>query len=402
MPWKESCVMDQRKEFVIESMRADVNFTELCRRFSVSTKTGYKWKKRFIEEGFAGLMDQSKRPVCSPSQISEDMILEIIRLKIKKKHWGPLKIREIYSQKHPDIPLPSLSSFERILKKAGLVEKRRKKRRGDGIRIENPVAATRPNQVWTVDFKGWWYTPEKEKINPLTIRDEYSKFIFSIKALEKGDIYNVRKEFERVFRQYGMPDVIRSDNGPPFASMSSLLGLTKLSVWWMALGIKLDRIEPGSPYQNGGHERMHLDMARELEGRIEGDMRMHQTEFDRWRKEFNTERPHQALGMKTPESFYIRSESDFIPDLEDLEYPGNYRSRRVNDRGCINLKRQRYFIGNPFAGYYVGIKPVKTGEQIVWFGDYRLGILDNDTMTLKPERRVTIRSGVAIRPLPMS
>jgi hypothetical protein len=264
------------------------------------------------------------------------------------------------------------------------------------------VAATRPNQVWTVDFKGWWYTPEKEKINPLTIRDEYSKFIFSIKALEKGDIFNVRKEFERVFRQYGMPDVIRSDNGPPFASMTSLLGLTKLSVWWMALGIKLDRIEPGSPYQNGGHERMHLDMARELEERIEGDMRMHQNEFDRWRKEFNTERPHQALGMKTPESVYTCSENEFIPTLEDLEYPGTYRSRRVNDRGCINLKRQRYFIGNPFSGYYVGIKPVKTGEQIVWFGDYRLGTLDNETKTLKPDCRVTIRPGVAIKPLPMS
>lgn len=394
--------MDQRKEFVIEAMRADVNFTELCRRFSITTKTGYKWKKRFIEEGFAGLEDQSRRPVCSPNQITEELILEIVRLKIKKKHWGPLKIREIYSQKHPDRPIPSLSSFERILKKAGLVEKRKKRRRGDGIRIENPVAAEEPNQVWTVDFKGWWYSPEKEKINPLTVRDEYSKYILSIKALERGDIYSVRKEFEGLFRVYGLPDIIRSDNGPPFASMTSLLGLTKLSVWWMALGIKLDRIEPGSPYQNGGHERMHLDMARELEGRIEGDMRMHQKEFDRWRLEFNQERPHQALEMKTPEAVYTKSERAFIPDLDDLEYPGTYRSRRVNDRGCINLKRQRYFVGNPFAGYYVGIKPMKSGEQIVWFGDYKLGALDADTMTLIPERRVTIRPGVAIKPLPMS
>ena len=394
--------MDQRKEFVIEAMKLDVNFTDLCRQFSITTKTGYKWKKRFIEEGFAGLADQSRRPDYSPAQISEDVVLELVRLKVKKKHWGPKKIREVYARKYPDSKIPCVTTVERVLRKAGLVEKRKRRRSCTGIRIENSVVADHPNHVWTVDFKGWWYSPQKEKVNPLTIRDEFSKYIFSIKALEKGDTYSVRAEFERIFRQFGLPEVIRSDNGPPFAHMSSLLGLTKLSVWWMALGIQLDRIEPGHPQQNGGHERMHLDMTNELENQIEGDMRLHQREFDRWRNEFNRERPHESLKMKTPQEVYINSTTRYQLVDQEIEYPGTFRSRRVNDRGFINLKRQRYFIGNPFAGYYVGIKPMKDGEQKVWFGDYRLGSLDMETKLLIPEQCVTYKEGIAIKPLPMS
>jgi transposase len=240
--------MDQKKEFVLEAMDPLCNFTKLCNKYGISSKTGYKWKSRFIQEGFAGLADQSRRPDTSPTQIPEDTMLEIIRLKLKKKYWGPKKIREIFKQNNPGKKIPCLTSVERILRKAGLIQKRKKNRNGKTIRLETDMIAQKPNDVWTVDFKGWWYTPNKEKVNPLTVRDDYSKYILCIKALNKGDIPSVKAEFELLFKKFGIPKVIRSDNGPPFASSSSLLGLTKLSVWWMALGIQLDRIEPGKPY----------------------------------------------------------------------------------------------------------------------------------------------------------
>ena len=402
MPWKETYVMDQRKEFVLEAMDPLCNFTKLCSKYGISTKTGYKWKSRFIQEGFAGLFDQSKRPDNSPTQIDEETILEIIKLKIKKKHWGPKKIREIYRQKHPDEIIPCLTSVERILRKAGLIKKRKRNRTAKGIRLQTNAVAEKPNDVWTVDFKGWWYTQDKEKVNPLTVRDDFSKYILCIKALDKGDTASVKAEFEVLFKRFGLPKVIRSDNGPPFASRMSLLGLTKLSVWWMALGIQLDRIEPGKPQQNGSHERMHLDMKNELESCIEGNILLHQKEFDRWRKEFNNERPHEALGMKTPAMVYTESENKYDGIIEDLEYPDNFRTRLVNNRGYISIKRRMFFIGNPFMGYYVGIRPQKDGQQNVWFGDYFLGFLDMDTGLLQPESIVKFNKGNLRKPLPMS
>ena len=291
MPWKEYCVMDQKKEFVLESLKQKVNFTKLCTKYCISTKTGYKWKERFLERGFEGLNDLSKRPKTSPHKLSEETILEIIRIRNNKKHWGSRKIRVIFENLHPGESVPSCRTIDRILRKAGLIKPKKRKRKTAGIRIENREPATHPNHIWTVDFKGWWYTTSKEKVNPLTVRDEYSKYILSIKALDKGDICCVYQEFDNIFKIFGLPEIIRSDNGPPFANISNSLGVTKLSVWWMALGIKLDRIEPGAPYQNGGHERMHLDMTKELEGQIDGDIRFHQKIFEKWRKEFNEERP---------------------------------------------------------------------------------------------------------------
>jgi transposase InsO family protein len=401
MPWKETNVNDQRKEFVLESLKQFTNFTDLCTKYGISTKTGYKWKQRFLEEGFAGLMDQSKRPASSPTQIAEDVILEIVKIKTERKKWGPRKIHAIYKRNHPNEKILCLTSVERILRKAGLIEPRKRNRRNTGIQIVNPVTAEKSNQVWTVDFKGYWYTPDKEKVNPLTVRDEFSKYILSIKALEKGNIPTVKAEFVRLFRQFGLPEVIRSDNGPPFASAMSLLGLTKLSVWWMSLGIKLDRIDPGCPYQNGGHERMHLDMMKELENQIYGDVDLHQKEFDVWRREFNRERPHEALNMETPESVYCKSDRKFY-EYEELEYPDNFRRRKVSNRGYIIIKGQAYFFGNPFTSYYVGLKPKKTGELNVWFGHALIGSLDEKTKLLIPEKKV-INKGRKIRHvLPMS
>ncbi|GAG46561.1 unnamed protein product, partial [marine sediment metagenome] len=194
--------------------------------------------------------------------------------------WGPRKIRTLYARVHPGEPTPSDSTFKRILDKAGLVEHRRKRRSSSCGRLENRIPAEHPNDVWTVDFKGWWYTTDGTRCEPLTIRDAYSRFVFCAAALDNAQTPTVRRQFERIFATYGLPRVIRSDNGSPFASTQAPLGLSRLSAWWIALGIDLDRIPPGRPDQNGGHERMHRDIAQEVQGRYDGDLRTWRAALD--------------------------------------------------------------------------------------------------------------------------
>ncbi|MBM9549278.1 transposase [Leptospira sp. 201903074] len=386
MPWKENNVVELRYQFVLESLQMGVNFTQLCAQYGISTKCGYKWKERFILQGRDGLRDKKKTPKNSPAKIAEETILDIVKIKNNKKFWGAKKILELYKTKFPDRKPPNRSTVERILKKAGLLDKKKKRRPiNSGQRISMPEKATHPNHIWTVDFKGWWYTPEREKVNPLTVRDDFSKYILAIKTLKKGDIPSVKAEFTRLFKIYGIPDIIRSDNGPPFASMQSLWGLTKLSVWWLSLGIKLDRIQPGKPYQNGAHERMHRDMARELQHEIVGNITLFQNLFDKWRIEFNRERPHEALNMKTPEQIYVKSKKLFDPNADLLmTYPFGFKQRHVNDRGYINYNGNLIMVGNPFNGFNVGIK--KESDSIsIWFGINMLGVIDQNLFLINSD-----------------
>lgn len=376
MPWKEINVMSQKLEFVLKSFKMEMSFTELCTEYGISTKTGYKWKERFFQKGIEGLKEKTRKPHCSPAHLPEEVICELIRIKKTKLRWGPKKIREVYANNHPHERIPARSTVERILKKAGFVEARRRRHKIDPERIQERVVPEKPNDVWTVDFKGWWYTKEREKCEPLTVRDEFSKYLLSIAILEKADISSVKREFELIFKQYGLPKMIRSDNGPPFASHMSIHGLTRLSVWWLSLGIKLDRIDPGSPQQNGAHERMHLDMKKELEGKIEGSLKMHQQVFNVWRKEFNDERPHEGLLMKTPAMVYIKSERKYEGSVDFIEYPGGYKSRQVNDRGYINHKGHRIFITNALGGYNIGLKNKGANLIEVCFNNTLLGEID--------------------------
>ena len=383
MPWKEANVMDLRLKFVLESFKTGTNFTELCREYGITTKTGYKWKTRFLENGLEGLKDKPKVPHKNPRRLSEETICEIIRIKQTKKNWGSKKIRQVYANNHPGERMPAVSTFDRVLRRAGFAPAIKRSRKFKSQRIQNRIKPEKPNDVWTVDFKGWWYTPKKERCEPLTVRDEFSKYILSIKILNKGDIWSVREEFKNIFTEYGLPKVIRSDNGPPFASHMAILGLTRLAVWWMANGIVLDRIDPGSPYQNGGHERMHLDMKRELEGKIAGNLDMHQNVFNVWRKEFNEERPHESLGMKTPSMVYKKSERKYLGPINFIEYPGGFISRQVNNRGCLRFSGNRIFLSNVFAGYNVGLK-YKSEEAVeVWFDNNQVGEIDLQTNLVK-------------------
>jgi putative transposase len=394
MPWKEIDVMDQKKTFVIKAFDRNINFTELCREFGISTKTGYKYKARFLEGGFPALEELSRETKINAKKLPDKIKYELIAIKIKRPTWGPSKILSIYHSRHPRLTPPARSTVERILMEVGLHKRRKRYRFQTVSRIQNRIQPKQPNDVWTVDFKGWWYTPLKEKCEPLTVRDEFSKYILSIKVLEKGNISSVKSEFQRLFKRFGLPLVIRSDNGIPFASEMNSLGLTKLSVWWVSLGIILDRIDKGKPYQNGGHERMHRDMKNELEGQIDGNLLEHQRVFDEWRKDFNTERPHEALKMKTPASVYVKSEREYEPEIDRIEYPRGYKSRIVNDRGFINLKGHRVFIGNPFAGFNIGIKRLKTGNFEVKFDYLYIGMIDEKTFLFNAQNRI-IKSKVS-------
>jgi len=383
MPWKEINVMSQKLEFVLRSFKNEMSFTELCTEYGISTKTGYKWKERFYQEGIEGLKDKPRTPHNSPTRLSEEVICELIRIKNTKKRWGPKKIREVYAKNHPNERIPVRSTVERILKNAGFVATRKRRRHVIPERVQNRIVPAKPNDLWTVDFKGWWYTKERERCEPLTIRDEFSKYIFSIKIVEKADITNVKQEFEHVFKRYGLPEVIRSENGPPFASALSILGLTRLSAWWLSLGIRLDRIDPGSPQQNGGHERMHLDIKRELECKIDGSLKLHQQVFNAWKNEFNTERPHESLKMKTPEMVYEKSKRKFDGHIHFIEYQGGYTNRQVNDRGYINHKGHRIFITNALGGYNVGLKSKGRSALEVWFNITLPGEIDLNCFMFK-------------------
>ncbi len=376
MPWKETGVMDLRYEFVLRALREGKGFGDLCRAYGISPKTGYKWKRRFLAEGLAGLEDRSRQPRRSPSRIAEDVLCELIRIKKDHAAWGPLKIREVYTRKHPHTAAPSRSTVKRVLQKAGLVQPRRRRPPEACGHIENRRVAEAPNALWTADFKGWWHTHNGERCEPLTVRDDFSRFVLCVRALENAQSETVRREFECLFETYGLPRAIRSDNGPPFGSVHAPLGLSRLSAWWVALGINLDRITPGHPQENGGHERMHRDLALELEACPEADLPRQQAALETWRHAFNFERPHQALGMRLPGDLYRRSEQAFARTPDPLAYPAGFLTRKVSPAGYVALAGVKIPVSVSIAGWHVGLKPLGPDEFLVWFGSLCLGTLD--------------------------
>jgi putative transposase len=379
MPWQERPVVDQRTEFVLRVLRGGEQFGEVCREFGISRKTGYKWKERFFEEGLSGLADESRRPKTSPRELSEAMVCAIVRLKLVHPGWGPRKLRAVVARTGSPSDLPSESSFKRVLGRLGLVTRRRRVRGGPGSRVQTPVPAERPNQVWTIDFKGWWYTRDRQRFEPLTVRDAYSRYVLCAQALDNACTETVREAMSRVFERYGLPEVIRSDNGAPFAARRSPLGLSRLSAWWLTLGIDLDRIAPGRPDQNGGHERMHRDMALEVEERAAADAATQQASLDVWRRTFNEERPHEALGMRVPQEFYHSSPRKYDPRPVELEYPAGYLVRKVMRTGTVTLAHRCVNVSAALGGCQVGLEPIAAQRYAVWFCRLRLGELDLKT-----------------------
>ncbi len=385
MSWKECVVEQQRERFVLRALAPGANIAALCREFGISRKTGYKWLKRYRERGLYGLQDRSRRPLHHPAEIRSEVVIEIVRLRIEHRFWGARKIRAILKDRMSPEELPSERTIGRILERAGLSRPGRRRRRASGGRLSCSAAAQAPNDVWTIDFKGWWRTRDGKRCEPLTIRDEYSKYVLALKALPSTAGDGVRKAMEQVFAEYGLPKVIRSDNGAPFASTRALLGLTKLSVWWLSLGIGLDRIRPGNPQENGSHERLHLDIYRELESEPAANLRAEQERFDDWRSRFNVIRPHEALGDKTPASVYRRSDRVYPGPNVHISYPDEYETRTVKRSGEISYHGKRRFLSEALAGQTVGIETVDDAMIRIWFGDCCLGQTDPNLETpLRP------------------
>jgi transposase InsO family protein len=388
MPWKENLKMDQRMEFVMKAL-AHPNFRELCREYGISAKTGYKWRERFFERGLGGLNELSRRPHGHADELGEAVVCAMVRLKQAHPHWGPRKIQALYQRKHGG-EVPSESSFKRVLERAGLTVPRRMRRSTETGRLGSGLKATQPNEVWTVDFKGWWKDREGLRVEPLTVRDEYSRMLLEMRALESSRTEAVQACFERLFERHGLPGAIRSDNGSPFASVRAVLGLSRLSAWWLALGINLERSRPGCPQDNGAHERMHRDIRRELEG---GRVGRDQSAFDLWREEYNTERPHEGLGMRVPAAVYAASVRKYEGTPADIDY-GGMETRKVQPvSGVIGYRKEKIMITTAVAGWSVGLSPQTNGMVEVWFSKLLLGHIDPETSSFQAARPGRLEAG---------
>jgi len=378
MPWREIEPMDQKMEFCLKSLRGG-NFRELCRAYGISAKTGYKWRERFLERGYQGLEELSRRPHRHPEQLEVEQVCAIVRLKQAHPFWGARKIAELYRRRYEQAV--SESTIKRILERSGLVDKRKVGAASQSGRLSSGRKAQGVNQVWTVDFKGWWWRKD-QRCQPLSVRDEYSRYILGLESLKDGSSDTVRKSFESLFARYGLPQAIRSDNGSPFASSQSVWGLSRLSAWWMALGIELERSRPGHPQDNAAHERMHRDIGLELEAMDRGD----QASLDLWRQEYNEQRPHQALGMRYPSEVYQKSKRQYQP-VKQLQYD-RMASRKVRSSGAISWNDRALLISKSLAGWNVGLQSDIQGEIEVWFARLLLGWIE-------PELGIFLRADIS-------
>lgn len=374
MPWKDTYKMNEKIQFAMKCLTT-TNFRQLCQEHGISAKTGYKWKERFINNGLEGLEDESRRPQGHSEQLSESIVCEMVMLKQAHPHWGPRKIRDLYERRHPGAT-PSESSFKRVLERAGLTKPRRVRKSAETGRLSSGKQAESPNDVWTVDFKGWWIGACGARVEPLTVRDEFSRMLLEMRAVSSCRTAVIQSCFERIFETHGLPGAIRSDNGPPFASSNAILGLSRLSAWWLALGIDLERGRPGCPQDNGAHERMHLDIRRELQG---GRIGRDQNAFDIWRHEYNVERPHEALQMKRPAEVYQPSTKPYEGTPDQLDY-GSMETRKVHPKnGSITFRSEQIPLTSALAGWNVGLAEQADGQVEVWFASLLLGHLDPKT-----------------------
>jgi transposase InsO family protein len=381
MPWKESSVMDERLRFVARLLEGE-EMTYLCREFGISRKTGYKVFDRYKEHGLEALSDRSRRPVRYANQLPSQVETLIVSLKRDKPHWGARKIRELLVRRLAgDVRVPAISTIHATLDRHGLVKRMGKKRqRASGTLLSAGMA---PNDLWCADYKGEFQLGNRAYCYPLTVTDHASRYLLLCEALESTREELAFTAFERLFQERGLPSAIRSDNGVPFASANALFNLSKLSVWWLRLGIEIERIKPGKPQQNGRHERMHLTLKKEATRPPGLNSLQQQARFDGFVQEFNTERPHQAIGMKCPAELYTPSPRPY-QGLPELAYPFHDRDVLVTACGRLCLHRKKINISTVLAGQRLGIKEVDQGIWLVSFMHYDLGYIDLEQKTLQP------------------
>ena len=379
MPWKECSVMEERMRFVLRRLDGEP-MSELCREFGISRKTGYKIFERYQRHGLEAVSDRSRRPVRYANQLPAPVERMIVAAKQDKPHWGARKIRELLVRRLAgDVRVPARSTIHAVLDRHGLVSRMRRRRRASGTALSKGLF---PNDLWCADFKGEFKLGNGRYCYPLTVTDHASRYLLLCEALESVREETAITAFEQLFKDRGLPVAIRSDNGVPFASPNGLYNLSKMAVWWLRLGISIERIKPGRPQQNGRHERMHLTLKKEATRPAGSNFLQQQARFDAFASEFNNERPHEALAMKVPADIYAVSMRAY-QGLPELDYPLHDKDVTVTCCGRICMHRKKINISTVLAGQRLGIKEVDDGIWLVSFMHYDLGYIDLEQRTLQ-------------------
>jgi putative transposase len=374
MPWKMERPMDQKVKLISCWLEGNNDISELSRKFGVSRKTIYKWIHRYINEGIKGLDEKSRAAHSHPNITELNKIDRIIEYKLKHTTWGPKKILDCLQRAYPEEIWPSVSTTSDWLKKNDLVKDRKKRKHVQRYQ-DHFIDCAEPNDVWSADYKGQFYTRDRKVCYPLTVTDNYSRYLLSCDGLEGPRYSETKACFDRIFREYGLPLAIRTDNGVPFAG-TALGGLSRLSIWWIQLGIIPERIDPGEPQQNGRHERMHRTLKDDTVNPAGINLADQQKKFDFFRVEYNIERPHESIGMKRPGELFKRSHRSFPDSIKPVEYPDDFTIRNVRHVGDIKFKGKAYFVSELLYGEKVALKEISDGLWQMNYGLHRLGYID--------------------------
>jgi transposase InsO family protein len=373
MPWKETGPFEERMKFIAAVLKDDDTFSAICARFGISRQKGYKWWDRYVEFGVDGLRDQSRRPRTNARAVAPSVVELIVELRNRRPHWGPRKLLAVLERDYPRVEFPVASTIGSILRSKGLVSKRR--RRAASVGYGQPlVPYDGPNSVWCADFKGEFLVGRRY-CHPLTITDGFSRFLLRCTPLKRTLHATAKPVFEEAFREFGLPRVMRTDNGPPFASVT-IGGLSRLAVWWIQMGIHPERIDPGRPEQNGRHERMHRTLKAETARPPAATFPAQRRRFDQFVKDYNYERPHEAIGQLTPASLYDASPRPYTGELADPSYDRRMETRRAYPNGVITVGSTQWYLSNCLAHQLVGLDPIADGCWRVCFGPVTLGLLD--------------------------
>lgn len=387
MAWMVDSVMDQRLCFIAASLGREETMTALCARFGISRKTGYKWLQRYADVGIAGLHDRSSARHTPAPGMDGGIAAALVALRRDRPTWGPRKLLAYLHRTQPQAEWPAASTVGDLLTREGLTQARQRRAR-EPARERPQIDPVAPNDSWAADFKGWFRTANGVRCEPLTVTDGHSRYVLACHALARTTMADVQPVMTALFRAYGLPGALRTDNGAPFASRTGLGGLTQFSVWLLRLNIWPDRIAPGRPDQNGRHERMHRTLGEDTACPPAGTLAAQQAKFDAWRTDFNANRPHEGLAQRCPADVYRRSTRQYPETLRAWDYPADHLTRRVTGAGIIRWRDKTLYLSEALKGETIGLSQGDDGDWIIRFRNFDLATLDDGTNAIR-------RSGLA-------